>query len=289
MVGHGRIHFSLHTMNKTSLLSNIQNGEPTPFIGIYDTFSASLAAEKYSCMFVSGYGFAASYYGMPDIGFIAWTDLLNFVQRLRFAVPHTHLLVDIDDGYCDTEVARHVALQMEQMGVFGVVLEDQKRPRRCGHVGGKQILPLPEYLDKLKAVLATTKDLFVVARTDTCDPEDVLERVAAFSEAGAHAVLADGLKDLNMITKIKEVANCPVAFNQMSGGKSPNCNWTELKQHGASIIIYSTPCLFSAQGAIRKSLQTLMDSNGSLEQLGEDDPVLTDCNSILDNNLREKD
>ncbi len=275
-------------MNKTSLLSKIENGEPTPFIGIYDTFSASLAAEQYSCLFVSGYGFAASYYGMPDIGFIAWTDLLNFVQRLRFAVPQMHLLVDIDDGYCDTEVARHVALQMEQMGVFGVVLEDQKRPRRCGHVGGKQILPLPDYLKKLKAVLDTTSDLFVVARTDSCDPDDILERVAAFSEAGAHAVLADGLMDLNMITKIKEVAKCPVAFNQMSGGKSPNCGWAELKKHGASIIIYSTPCLFSAQGAIRKSLATLKASEGSLSQLAQDDPVLTDCNVVLDNNLRNK-
>lgn len=275
-------------MNKTTLLSDIENGNPTPFIGIHDTFSASLAAEQYSCAFVSGYGFAASYYGMPDIGFIAWTDLLNFVQRLRFAVPQMHLLVDIDDGYCDTEVARHVALQMEQMGVFGVVLEDQKRPRRCGHVGGKQILPLPQYLEKLKAVLATTNDLFVVARTDSSDPDDILERVAAFSEAGAHAVLADGLSDLNMISKIKEVANCPVAFNQMSGGKSPECGWTELKQYGASIIIYSTPCLFAAQGAIRKSLQTLKDSDGSLNQLTKDDPILADCNSVLDNNLRQK-
>jgi 2-methylisocitrate lyase-like PEP mutase family enzyme len=163
-------------MDKSSLLANIRGGIPIPFVGIYDTFSASLATEQFSTLFVSGYGFAASHYGMPDIGFIAWTDLLNFVQRLRFAQPQANFLVDIDDGYCDNEVARHVALQMEQLGAFGVVLEDQKRPRRCGHVGGKQILPLPDYLKKLKGVLETTNDLFVVARTDAQDPEEVLER-----------------------------------------------------------------------------------------------------------------
>jgi 2-methylisocitrate lyase-like PEP mutase family enzyme len=130
-------------------------------------------------------------------------------------------------------------------------------------------------------------DLFVVARTDAQDPEEVLERVAAFSEAGAHAVLADGLTDLDMIIRIKEVANCPVAFNQMAGGKSPDCGWTELQQFGASIIIYSTPCLFAAKGAIRKSLSKLKESDGNLAPLKETDPVLADCNTVLDNNLRK--
>ncbi|MEV5750377.1 hypothetical protein AB0L00_21375 [Actinoallomurus sp. NPDC052308] len=36
-----------------------------------------------------GFGFAASYYGLPDIGFIAWPDLVGFVQRLRPAFPPT--------------------------------------------------------------------------------------------------------------------------------------------------------------------------------------------------------
>jgi 2-methylisocitrate lyase-like PEP mutase family enzyme len=46
-------------------------------------------------MFLSGFGFAASYYGLPDIGFIAWPDMVSFVQRLRLAFPQQHLLVDI--------------------------------------------------------------------------------------------------------------------------------------------------------------------------------------------------
>ena len=84
------------------------------------------------------------YYGLPDIGFIAWPDMVSFVQRLRLAFPQQHLLVDIDDGYVDPEVACHVVEHLERIGTSGVILEDQRRPRRCGHVTGKQILPIEE-------------------------------------------------------------------------------------------------------------------------------------------------
>ncbi|MFE2100433.1 isocitrate lyase/phosphoenolpyruvate mutase family protein, partial [Streptomyces sp. NPDC059468] len=158
----------------TKLRERIAGPGTTPLIGVYDMYSASIAANHYDGMFVSGFGFAASYYGLPDIGFIAWPDMVAFVQRLRGAFPHHHLLVDIDDGYVDPEVACHVVEGLERIGASGVILEDQKRPRRCGHADGKQVLPLDEYLEKLDRVLATRQDLVVVARTDATDEHDIL-------------------------------------------------------------------------------------------------------------------
>src|ERR1700693_2762337 len=143
----------------------IAAGDMMPFIGVYDAFSASVAARYSPGLFVRGFGFAASYYGLPDIGFIAWTDIVAFVQRLRTILPNHHLLVDIDDGYCDTEIACHVVTVLEGLGAWGVVLEDQKRPRKCGHFDGKQILDLDDYLVKLRRVLEVRNKLFVVART----------------------------------------------------------------------------------------------------------------------------
>src|SRR6201991_1441235 len=95
------------------LRDDIRSDRITPLIGIFDMFSASVAAQHYNGMFVSGYGFAASYYGLPDIGFIAWPDMVSFVQRLRLAFPRQHLLVDIDDGYVDPEVACPVIEHLE--------------------------------------------------------------------------------------------------------------------------------------------------------------------------------
>jgi 2-methylisocitrate lyase-like PEP mutase family enzyme len=167
------------------LRDEVHNDSITPLIGIFDMYSASLAAQHFGGMFVSGFGFAASYYGLPDIGFIAWPDMVSFVQRLRLAFPQQHLLVDIDDGYVDPEVACHVVEHLERTGASGVILEDQKRPRRCGHVTGKQILHIEEYLEKLNLVLQNRSELVVVARTDATDESEIVRRAGMLAASDA--------------------------------------------------------------------------------------------------------
>jgi 2-methylisocitrate lyase-like PEP mutase family enzyme len=255
-----------------------------PFIGVYDVFSASLAARHYDALFVSGFSFAASHYGLPDVGFIAWPDIVAFVQRLRTVLPEHHLLVDVDDGYCDTEVACHVAAQLERIGASGIVLEDQERPRRCGHVDGKRILALDEYLAKLERMLAARRDLFVVARTDASDPDDILRRVRAFTESGADAILVDGVRDLAFLATLRQTTDLPLAFNQIAGGKSPPASCSELAGLGASLVIYSTPCLFAAQAAIDDALTALVRDDGRLPADGR--IGIRECNAVLDENLR---
>jgi 2-methylisocitrate lyase-like PEP mutase family enzyme len=215
-----------------------------PMLGIYDVFSATLAARHFDGLFLSGFGFAASHYGLPDLGFISWTDMLSFAERIRTVLPHHHLLVDIDDGYGDPEIAAHVVQRMEAAGVSGVVLEDQQRPRRCGHYDGKQILELPQYMAKLERVLATRKSMFIVARTDAKDPKEVFSRARAFADAGADAVLAEALPDLETFRRLKATLNVPLVCNQIGGGKTPPWSLSQLSPVGVGLVIYSTPCLF---------------------------------------------
>ena len=54
-----------------------------PFLGVYDLFSASLAADRFGALFLSGFGLAASAFGLPDVGFIGWGDLITSTSRLR--------------------------------------------------------------------------------------------------------------------------------------------------------------------------------------------------------------
>jgi 2-methylisocitrate lyase-like PEP mutase family enzyme len=263
----------------------IQQRDIAPFIGVYDVFSASLAGRHFDALFISGFGFAASHYGLPDIGFITWSEMVYYVQRIRTVLPEHHILVDIDDGYCDPEVACHVVSILEASGASGVVLEDQKRPRRCGHFEGKQIMDLDEYLAKLRQVLATRRDLFVVARTDSSDPADIERRVLAFAEAGADAVLVDGLKSLDTVRQLSSKVPRPFCFNQIAGGKSPACTLTELKQAGVKLVIYSTPCLFAAQPAIEDAMLALKAEDGSLagSRIG-----LKECTRTLQENLARR-
>jgi 2-methylisocitrate lyase-like PEP mutase family enzyme len=257
-----------------------------PLIGVYDAFSASIAARQFPGLFVSGFGFAASFYGLPDIGFIAWSDMTAYVQRLRTLLPTTHLVVDIDDGYCDVDVACHVTSLLEGIGASAVVLEDQQRPRKCGHLEGKRIMPLPEYIEKLKAVLATRHDMVVVARTDAQDPDDIVRRVRAFSEAGADVILVEAVRDLAMFRELRSQIACPLAFNQIAGGKSPRCSLSQLRDVGVRLVNYSTPCLFAAQTAIGEVVSQLARDDGMLPEGGVG---VRDCNALLDENLAGRD
>ncbi len=253
----------------------------TPFIGVYDVFSARVAARHFDALFVSGFGFAASHYGLPDLGYIAWSDMLAFVERLRAVLPDHHLLVDIDDGYGDPAVAAHVVKRLEDAGASGVVLEDQARPRRCGHLDGKQLLPLDVYLAKLERVLAVREDMYVIARTDATEPDEILRRARAFSGAGADAVLADGLRSLSDLRALSRGVACPITFNQIAGGKSPPTSLTELQGLGVSLVIYSTPCLFAAQEAIEQAMGELRTSDGRLPAASPRRVGVPQCTRLL--------
>ncbi|MEO7193715.1 MAG: isocitrate lyase/PEP mutase family protein [Pseudonocardiaceae bacterium] len=264
----------------------MQSESITPLIGVFDMFSASVAAQHYGGLFVSGFGFAASYYGLPDIGFIAWPDMVNFVQRLRLAFPRHHLLVDIDDGYVDSEVACHVVEHLERIGASGVILEDQKRPRRCGHVDGKQLLPLREYLEKLNLVLETRQDLLVVARTDATEESEILRRAQALAATDADVLLVDGVRSVAAIRKVRSViGDKPLLFNQIAGGKSPRLSLTELEDAGVNVAIYSTPCLFAAQAAMDRAMLELRAEDGRLPEVDEGNVGVGAALALLERNI----
>ncbi|MFI9511238.1 oxaloacetate decarboxylase [Nocardia sp. NPDC052566] len=255
-------------MSYGSKLNNaVLDQKITPLVGVFDMLSASVAASYYDGFFVSGFGFAASYYGLPDIGFIAWPDMVNFVQRLRLAFPTKHLLVDIDDGYVDPEVACHVVEHLEWIGASGVILEDQKRPRRCGHVDGKQVLPLEEYLEKLDLVLRTRRNLLVVARTDAVEEEEILRRAKALAQTEADVILVDGVRTIESIKQIRGIiGDKPLLFNQIAGGKSPRLSLSELQALDVNAAIYSTACLAAAQDAMYAAVAELVELDGRLSE-----------------------
>jgi 2-methylisocitrate lyase-like PEP mutase family enzyme len=272
-----------------SLRQELGERDIIPFIGVYDVFSASIAARYYDAIFISGFSFAASYYGLPDIGFITWSDIAAFAQRVRTVLPHHYILVDIDDGFADTEVACHVVSLLEAMGASGVVIEDQKRPRRCGHLDGKMLMELEQFLEKLRRVLATRQEIFVIARTDAADVNEIAKRARAFADAGADAILADAIRDLDLVRKLKSQLDKPLVFNQIAGGKSPPCSLKELKSVGVSLAIYSTPCLFATQAAIGNAMTSLKESDGLLQDTGKDHVDLKDCTALLNENLARRD
>ncbi len=76
------------------------------------------------------------------------------------------MLVDVDDGFGDKVITVTTIRNIADRGASAVIFEDQKRPRKCCHFTGNEILPAIECLEKLKLVISIKKSLFVIARTD---------------------------------------------------------------------------------------------------------------------------
>jgi 2-methylisocitrate lyase-like PEP mutase family enzyme len=262
-------------------LQRIQAGRLLALIGVYDVFSAMIAAKRFEGVFCSGYSYAASAYGLPDVGYVNWRDMTDFATKVRHALPDTHILVDIDDGFGDHVVAANTVRVLESNGLSAVVIEDQKRPRRCGHFEGKEILPIDEYLMKLSQVLKTRKSIFVIARTDATDSKEGIERAVSYAEAGADGIMIEAIRDLETISKLRSRVVVPIVVNQLQGGKSPNWQFDELEKAGASIVIYSTPCLFAAQYGIERYLDMMLKKK-SLPV--ENTASMEDCLRILKRN-----
>ncbi len=268
----------------SALRLEIRKGRPiAPFIGIFDAFSATIAAKHSPNLFYSGFGFAASQYGLPDIGYIAWSDMVQAAWRIRQILPQHKLLVDVDDGYVDASVACHVSAQLERMGVAMIMLEDQKRPRRCGHYDGKILLPLDEYMEKLELVLAQRTDLCVLARTDASGDE-IFRRIERISGTDVDVIMVDGVRSIETLREVRKITDKPLLFNQIAGGKSPRVTLSELREAGANLALYSTPCLFAAQAAIDESLAAIFSDDGRLPDADSAIGVV-ECSDLLKQNM----
>ena len=95
-----------------------------PLIGVYDVFSAQIAAERFEGVFCSGYSYAASAYGLPDVGYVNWRDITDFGTKIRHSLPTPHILVDVDDGFGDEVIAADTVRNLEANGLSAVMLED---------------------------------------------------------------------------------------------------------------------------------------------------------------------
>jgi len=203
-------------------------------------------------------------FGVPDIDLIRFGEKSEAVREIIKACS-LPVLVDCDDGYGDVKNVTHTVNVYEQMGVSAIFIEDQKPPKRCGHMAGKEVVPADEMTEKLRAAVAARSDkdsMFLIARTDAADPnglDDALRRCELYLKAGADAIYIEAEhseKDLKRISReFKGVHKVVNVFE--GGGKSPWMSPKQLQDLGFIMALYPTTVLFRMTHAIQDALETL--------------------------------
>jgi len=193
--------------------------------GVYDPMGAQLAMyHGFKAVYFSGYSFAIGHLGTTDMDLYSSVEIADGARRSVSAlrkfqltqaigdpdkgVAPRHLeippvVVDMDAGYGNIFNVQRTTELYVNAGVAAAHIEDQVLPKRCGHIGGKALVPADEMVGKLRMARAVADDLgngdfVIIARTDGISAVDAPESARGLDLAIDRALryLDSGVPDL---------------------------------------------------------------------------------------------
>ncbi len=230
--------------------------------GCFDGLSARLVQEAgFEAAYLSG-GAVARSMGIPDIGLVTMSENIERAAQVA-SVISIPIIADADTGYGNAVNLVRTVRAFERAGVAAIHIEDQITPKRCGHLDGKEVIPLDEMLQKLKAALANRSDadFCIIARTDARGVngfDDAINRGQAFAKLGVDAIFVEAPQSEEELAEIpRRIPNIPLLVNVFKGGKTPMLPVERLEKMGYRIAIYPSETQRAGIYAMRSALSTL--------------------------------
>ena len=264
-----------------SLMARPQGVQP---FGVYDALSA-IVAERAGCeaLYIGGYA-AAAVRGVPDIGLLSMFEMTQHVEYIA-AETSLPLMVDIDDGHGNANNVRRNVLRMLSVGrgrrVQAIHIEDQPYPKRCGHHSGKQVIPMKEFIGKLKAAIDMRDELgidcAIIARTEAFsaaggkkderfggDVEESIRRLVAYLYAGADSVWCEFPRpSLEIAEAISEGVRSIIPDAMLSINMSPSFsaeNWDLSQMTSARLNELGYKNRFSTYPSLVAAMKAVYDT-----------------------------
>ena len=221
--------------------------------GAYDALTARIAAQSGAeAVYMTGFGVAGSLLGVPDIGIVSATEMIERVRALSAAAAPVPLIADGDNGHGGTANVERLVRAYEQAGAACIQLEDQVLPKRCGHMEGKEVVSLEEGAAKIRAaVRARANGAFqIIARTDARSVlgfDEALRRADAYLSAGADLLFVEAPQSEKELRAIAEhFSGERLVANMVEDGKTPMLSRAELGAMGYRLILYPISALLAA-------------------------------------------
>ncbi len=235
--------------------------------GVFDALSARIAQHVgFEAMFQTGYGSAASLLGLPDFGFLNAGENIENARRIIRAVD-VPVIVDVDTGYGNPLTVWKLVGDLIACGGAGIFLEDQVWPKRCGHMRGKEVISSDDYIQKLRAAIASSanSEFTIVARTDARAPlglDEAIERGKMYYKEGADVVFVEAPQSEEELREIPKKIEAPLLANMIENGITPTFSANELKSMGYSMVVFPLSGLYGSAFAMKRIL-TDLKKNGS--------------------------
>ncbi|MCD2137881.1 methylisocitrate lyase [Salinicoccus halitifaciens] len=242
-------------------MSQVEAEETLQVAGAHDGMSALLARESgFKALYLSGGALSASK-GIPDIGLLTIDDVAHKAQEIIRA-SNMPVLVDIDNGFGEPLNVARTCHQMVEVGVAAIQIEDQKIPKKCGHLNGKQLITKEDMVKKLQMIKKISPSLKIVARSDAFaieGMEGMLNRLKAYTAAGADIIFPEAMTDLEDFKKVKSSIDIPVLANMTEFGKTDYISKESFDQIGINLVIYPVSSLRAAAQSVKELYRTILE------------------------------
>lgn len=247
---------------------------PLQIVGTINANHALLAkAAGFRAIYLSGGGVSAGSLGMPDLGILTLEDVLVDVRRI-VAVCDLPILVDIDTGFGPS--AFNIERTIKSLilaGAAAAQIEDQISAKRCGHRPNKEVVTLDEMVDRITAASSArgSDPFYIVARTDSLAIEGIdsaIKRAKAYVEAGADAIFAEAVIDLDQYKKFTSELSVPVLANLTEFGMTPLFTTEQLKSVKVGMALYPLSA-FRAMNKAASEVFQVIRGQGSQKSLLE--------------------
>ena len=227
----------------------------------------------FDAVYVSGAGMANSTAGVPDIGLLTLTEVVQLARYIARAVE-IPTIVDADTGFGGSENVARTIRELEAAGLAGCHIEDQEFPKRCGHLSGKSVVPVEEMTEKIKAAVAARGDpeFMIIARTDARAVEDfdrTVDRAKQYMRAGADAIFPEALQSPEEFRDFASQVDLPLLANMTEFGKSPLLSFSELAEFGYRMVIFPQSAFRVSMKATGEFLRALKQSGSQKEWTGQ--------------------
>ena len=211
-------------------------------LGAHDVLTAVLVEQAgFDTVFIGGFGTSASLYGLPDLNFLGMTEMVDATRRMahRVSIP---VVADADTGHGDLHNVMRCVAEFEGAGAAGIILEDQVFPKRCGHFGGKEVIPAGDMVKKFRAAVAARRDpdFLFIARTDANETDglsEAIDRVNRYCDAGADVAFIEAPLSIDELEEICKRVSYPKFVNMLAFGKTPILAAAELEEMGFKMMV----------------------------------------------------
>jgi 2-methylisocitrate lyase-like PEP mutase family enzyme len=234
--------------------------------GAVDALTGRLIEDAgFEAVYASGAGIANAQFGLPDIGLITMSEMIESIGRIVKAVS-IPVIADADTGYGSALNVIRAVQVYEDAGVAAIQLEDQVTPKKCGHFSGKEVIPAEEMVQKIHAAIKARREMLIVARTDslaTHGLDEAIQRAKLYAQAGADLIFVEAPTQRDQIAALPKQIAAPLLFNMTEGARTPVIGHAELQEMGYRVVIHPNLAMRIAARAVQSALSVLQKTRSS--------------------------